>query len=178
MPAQPALHEKAETFIAFLQRYRQDRGALANLRAALSDARRHRAWPLLGGFHGGAAIGDRRFELVAALWAGDADAAAPDHDLGVALRTLATEHNSFEGRLNRLLTADREEAPALVTPLVRAAQVKGAAVNYARLLSDLIYWGDKVRVRWARSFWGADFADAHDAVAPELLDATPEEVAS
>ena len=58
----PHLNDRAVAFMAFLQRYAADRGALANLRGALSDARRHRAWPLLGGFP--SAIGDARLDCV------------------------------------------------------------------------------------------------------------------
>ena len=44
----PRLDERAVRFMAYLRQFRNDRGALANLRGALSDARRQRAWPLLG----------------------------------------------------------------------------------------------------------------------------------
>ncbi|OGV64081.1 MAG: type I-E CRISPR-associated protein Cse2/CasB [Lentisphaerae bacterium RIFOXYB12_FULL_65_16] len=165
--ARPPL-ENATRFIAFLQqRYRGDRGALANLRAALSETRRYRAWPLLGGFHG--AIGNPAFETVAALWAADADSHASDSaDLGDALRKLSGEHNSFDGRFRRLLTCDRDEIAERVAPVVRAAQAKGVPVNYARLLSDLLCWSDDAKLRWAKSFWGAPEDEA--ALAAGLLD--------
>jgi len=166
--------ETASSFIKYLGQYSNDRGALASLRGALSETRRHRAWPLLGSFPD--AIGDEKYEFVAALWAADPTNAAPDHNLGATLHTLAAEHNSFEARFKRVLTADREEAPRLVAPLVRAAQAKGVAVHYARLLSDLICWGDAVKVEWAKAFWGAGELEGAESgdVHPALSDITKE----
>lgn len=161
------LHQTAVSFMEFLQRYRNDRGALANLRGALSESRLPRAWPLLGGFP--AAIGNRACETVAALWAG-----APDSDsatignLGETLRHLAGEHTSFELRFKRLLTCDAAEIAERVAPVVRAAQAKGQHVNYTRLLSDLLWWNDRVKIEWAKAFWGA--AEAEASINPELLD--------
>jgi len=165
-------------FIKYLTQFRENRGALANLRAAFSETRRHRAWPLLGGFT--PAIGNARYELVAALWAADAESHGPDQNLGATLHKLAAENNSFEGRFKRVLTADREEVPNLVAPLVRAAQAKGAHVHYARLLSDLLCWGDYVKVEWARTFWGSDasVSAASAGVDPVLFDTPEDETAA
>jgi CRISPR type I-E-associated protein CasB/Cse2 len=153
MPDRRPPVEPATRFIAYLGKYAKDRGALAGLRCTFSETRRHRAWPLLGGFAG--AIGEERYELVAALWAEAPDKRAEDRNLGAALAGLAEAHNSFEGRFKRLLTADRDEAPRLVAPLARAAQAKGISIHHARLLSDLLCWGDYVKVEWAKAFWGA-----------------------
>ena len=156
----------ATSFLAYLQRYRQDRGALAHLRGGLSESRRPNAWPLLGGFPG--AIGSLPFEVVAALWAGGVELSADGGNLGNTLARLMKDHHSFEGRFKRLLSCDRDKIAAHVAPVVRAAQAKGLRVNYTQLLSDLLCWGDDVRVRWARAFWGA--ADANAGTNPELLD--------
>jgi len=163
----PRLDERAVRFLAYLQRYRDDRGALAALRGTLSEARRQRAWPLLGGFQG--AIGHPVYETVAALWAGDpASPATAGSNLGHTLRLLGSEHNTFEGRLKRLLTCDRDEIASRVVPVVRAAHAKGASVNYARLLSDLLWWNERTKVEWAKAFW--EVPDEGASIAPELLD--------
>ena len=162
----PRLHNNAAPFIAFLQRYRNDRGALANLRGALSDARRPNAWPLLAGFP--VAIGNSAYETVAALWACDPDLDCANGCLGDTLARLKGEHNAFEGRFKRLLTCDKSEIAERVAPVIRAAQTKGIRVNYTQLLSDLLWWGDEVKVRWAKSFWGV--AEPDDAINPNLLD--------
>ena len=163
----PRLHNNAVSFIAFLQRYRNDRGALANLKGALSDARKPNAWPLLAGFP--VAIGNSAYETVAALWACDPDLDGAYGCLGDTLARLKGEHNSFEGRFKRLLTCDRDEIAERVAPVISAAQTKGISVNYTQLMSDLLWWGDEVKVRWAKSFWGA--AEPDDAIDPSLLDA-------
>lgn len=148
------IHPQAIAFIEYLQRYKTDRGALANLRGALSEARRPNAWPLLGGFPG--AIGNPAFETVAGLWAEKPESDGGNQNLGASLAKLKSEHNSFEGRFKRLLTCDESEICERVAPIVRAAQAKGMAVGYAQLLSDLLCWKNgKPRVEWAKAFWGA-----------------------
>lgn len=163
-PRRPA--EKAVRFLSYLQRYRQDRGAMAHLRGGLSETRRPNAWPLLAGFPD--AIGSPAFETVAGLWAGGADLSTDGGDVGDTMAALMKTNSSFEGRFKRFLTCDRDEIAAHVAPAVHAAQAKGLGVNYTQLLSDLIYWGDEVKVRWARSFWGTSPEDG--AIDPELLD--------
>ena len=157
----------AVSFLSYLQRYRKDRGAMANLRGALSDARRPNAWPLLAGFPD--AIGSPAFETVAALWASGADLSADGGNLGDTMAALMKGNNSFEGRFKRLLTCDRDEIAAHVASAVRAGQAKGLGVNYTQLLSDVLCWGDDVKVRWARSFWGSTEADR--GIDSELPDA-------
>jgi len=162
----PRLHEKAAPFLAYLQRYKNDRGALANLRGALTDARRPNAWPLLAGFSG--AIGNTAYEMGAAFWASDPELNCTTGNLGDTLARLTMDNTSFEGRFKRLLTCDHAEIPARVVPVVRAAQAKGVRVNYTQLLSDLLWWNERVRVEWAKAFWGATEPD--DATNPDASD--------
>jgi len=150
----PWMHPQAVAFIEYLQRFKNDRGALANLRGALSEARRPNAWPLLGGFPG--AIGNRAFETVAGLWVADPELDGGEGNLGAALAKLKGEHNSFEGRFKRLLACDENEIAERVVSVVRAAQAKGVRINCAQLLSDLLCWKNgKPKVEWAKAFWGA-----------------------
>ena len=154
---------RAAGFMRFLERYRHDKGALANLRGALSDTRRHRAWPLLGGFKEDEAIGNPTYEIVAALWAHAKDESDEKvGNLGATLRVLGGkydvksgkfEHDSFQGRFKRLLSCDKEDVTTHVAPVVRAAVAKGVGVDFPRLLSDLLWWGEKVKVEWAKAFW-------------------------
>jgi hypothetical protein len=161
------LHNNAAPFIAYLQKcFRNDRGALAHLKGALSEARKPNAWPLLAGYKG--AIGNPAYETLAALWACDPGLDCANGCLGDTLAQIKTDNPSFEGRFKRLLTCDREEISARVAPAVRAAQAKGIAINYTQLLSDLLWWGDLVKVEWAKAFWGANEPD--DTINPDLLD--------
>jgi CRISPR system Cascade subunit CasB len=145
--------ERATQVLGFLRRHKADRGAMANLRCALTDARRCRAWPLLGEIGG---IGDTTVETVAGLYATHPEE-TDRGNLGSLYRTLSGENNTFEGRFKRLLTcATREEACAHLRPLVTAAKAKGFKVNYHQLIVDLLFWSENVRVGWARSFWGEE----------------------
>jgi len=50
-------------------------------------------------------------------------------------------------------------------PIILAAKAKGIRVNYEELFADLRYWGDKVKTRWAREYWGAPEGEESAAVA-------------
>jgi len=151
---QPFIDPRAARFLEYLRRnYRNDRGALARLRGGLSAARKPYIWPLLAGFAD--AIGNEAFETVAALWADDPGAPDSGGNLGASLNAIKGDMSSLEGRFKRVLACDCREAPSRVAPLVRAAQLKGARVDYVRLLSDLLRWGDQTRIEWAKSFWDA-----------------------
>lgn len=148
-------HRGAVTFISYLrQSYGNDRGARAALRGALSESRRHRAWPLLGSF-----LNEehnlRTYEIAAALWA-DADREAKGVDLGTAMRKLAGDLSSFEGRFKRLLACSRAEVADQSAGIVRALHARGVGLDYTLLLSDFLWWGDRVKVRWAQHFWGVE----------------------
>jgi len=151
----PWIDPRASDFLDYLRKFKSDRGALANLRGALTEARRANSWPLLGGFRNGLAIGNAAFETVAGVWASDPESSGEAGNLGATLARLRSEHATFEGRFKRLLTCEAAELPERVAPVVRAAQAKGVRVNYARLLSDLLHWSDRTRTEWAKSFWGA-----------------------
>lgn len=157
---------RATSFLSYLERYRNDRGALAGLRGGISESRRPRAWPLLGGFKD--AIGNVAFETVAALWAADERGDVRGGCLGSTCRTLAGkydgktgkfEHDTFQSRFKRLLSCDPDEIAARIVPIVLAAHAKEVPVDYARLLSDLVHWNDKVQTEWAKAFWGAPEPD-------------------
>lgn len=157
MSKEKPLHASAEPFVEYLARFRHDRGALAHLRGGLSQSRRPRTWPLLGGFSE-KAIGHPAFEVVAALWATAPELATEDGNMGVTMRRLITSKEaaeSMEARFRRLLACTKDEIPKRVAPMVRMAQGKGQRIDYARLLSDLLWWNEHVQIEWARSFWQA-----------------------
>lgn len=157
MSKEKPFHQSAQAFITYLGRYRNDRGALAHLRGGLSERRRPRAWPLLAGFSE-KAIGCPAYEVVAALWAYAPELAADDGNMGQTLQNLVTSKEataSMEIRFRRLLACTKEEIAERVAPMVRMAQGKGQRIAYARLLTDLLWWNERVRIEWARSFWRA-----------------------
>jgi CRISPR system Cascade subunit CasB len=59
-------------------------------------------------------------------------------------------------RFQHVLAASRDEVCGRVSRLVLFAKSKEVRVNYDQLYSDLLYWSNVVRVRWAKSFWQAE----------------------
>src|SRR5437764_6315094 len=90
--------QTAGAVLDYLRRVKNDRGAMAELRRALSPAQRHRAWPLLARVSG---IGDPRIEVVAGLFAYHPDE-SHSGNLGTTCRRLTDGSASFEGRFARL----------------------------------------------------------------------------
>lgn len=151
----------------FLRARANDRGLLADLRCALVESKRHRAWPVLAAFSG---VGDDWKALcvqtVAGLYAMHPKETAQG-DFGTTCRALlsdderqnlhdAREVGPLSRRFQHLLAAEREEVFERVTRLVMRAKTEEAPVNYERLYDDLMKWQynpESVRVRWAKSFW-------------------------
>jgi CRISPR system Cascade subunit CasB len=164
---QPAPKAAAARLLAYLRQLKNDRGAMADLRCALSPMQLPRAWPLLARVGG---IGNPRIEAVAGLFAYHPDEAHTGN-LGSTCRRLAAESNSFDGRFRRLLSCDRDEICERLRPVILAAKAKGIAVNYEELFADLCYWGDNVKASWAREYWSAP--EGKDSAAVAASEATP-----
>jgi CRISPR type I-E-associated protein CasB/Cse2 len=158
--------ERAVSVMALLRSLEKDRGAMSSLRSALIPARRHRAWPLLARVAG---IDDPVIEAVAGCYAYHP---LETHvgDFGDTCRKLADTHTSFDARFRRLLACDRDELCERLRPVILAAKAKGIPINYETLVADLIWWGERVRVRWAQSFWGQGAVEEEtNAIGPEAL---------
>jgi len=144
---------------------RQDnRGALADLRCALVESRKHRAWPLLAPFGG---IGEKHSEQVIQAIAGlfaHHPLTTAEGNMGDTCRCLMSDDERSEyfqerkigpmtRRFQHLLAASSDEVCERAIRLVFFAKSKEVPVNYGQLQSDLRYWSDSVRVQWAKSFW-------------------------
>lgn len=156
-----------EPLLEFLRQRRSDRGAMASLRCALVDGKRHRAWPLLAQFRGiGVDPGALTVQLVAGLYASHPDE-CHEGDLGSTCRAFLSEEERHElessgkpgpvsRRVQHLVAAEGEEVLQRVLRLVLRAKAENVPVNYGQLLEDLNRWwlnSEVVRTRWARSFW-------------------------
>lgn len=142
-----------------LTKFREDRGALANLRCALRPALKSRAWPVLSRVTGLDTPMLIVYETVVGLWASDPDNHSDNAgNFGATCQTLRGDHESFDVRFRRLLDCEtRDELCERIAPIVLAAQAKGVPVDYNRLFDDLKYFGgngcDRVRIRWASDYY-------------------------
>ena len=159
--------ERAAAILSLVRSLQRDRDAMSNLRCALAPARRHRAWPLLARIGG---IDDPVAETIAGCYAYHPEEAR-DGNLGDTCRALAGQHNSFDARFRRLLACDREELCERIRPVILAAKSKGIPVNYETLGADLLWWGDRVRTRWAQAYWGSGTTTAEGTAAATTEDA-------
>jgi CRISPR type I-E-associated protein CasB/Cse2 len=91
-------------------------------------------------------------------------------DIALADSSNKTLPDSHERRFRRLLACDRaEDLAGQLRTWVRLAANKGVGVNYPYLFDDLWWWNssaDRIRVRWARSFWRSGF-ESDAAPTPE-----------
>ncbi|MBZ5514846.1 MAG: type I-E CRISPR-associated protein Cse2/CasB [Acidobacteriia bacterium] len=159
--------EAAARLLAHLRRLKNDRGAMADLRCALSPTKLPRAWPLLARVGG---IGNPRIEAVVGLFAYHPDE-TDNGNLGTTCLRLKKQNESFDGRFRRLLSCDRDEICERLRPVVLAARAKGIPINYEELFADLCYWGDNVKARWAQEYWGSPGSEEPAAVS--VSEATP-----
>lgn len=155
--------QKAARLMSVLRGAAADRGAMADLRCAWSETRRSRAWPWLGR---AGLIGDLVAETVAGAF-GYHPEECRKGNFGTACRQMAREHAGAAHRFARLLRASRLEVCLMIRPLILALRSTGTPVNHERLASDLWYWSDAVRERWAREFWTAEFGLLEQEAAPE-----------
>jgi CRISPR type I-E-associated protein CasB/Cse2 len=158
----------AKRLLEYLGRFKNNRGAMADLRCALSPspAKRARAWPLLAPMGG---VGDSRIETVAGLFAWHPEE-TQDGNLGSTCRRLADENTSVDARFRRLLSCDRDEICERVRAVVLAARPRGIPINYEELFADLYYWSDRVKERWAREYWAA--AETAEGPTPAMSETT------
>jgi CRISPR system Cascade subunit CasB len=161
---------KRDAFFAFLHgcTEREDRATLANLRCALRKDLKHRAWPLLARYGG---IEDemkeydheaRVVQTIAGLFA--THPTRFDRDFGIACRQLMKDDEKLADpkdigpvarRFQHLLSSEREEICDRVIRMVLRMKAQEIPVNYYELYSGLIDWSDKIKNRWAGSFWNA-----------------------
>jgi CRISPR type I-E-associated protein CasB/Cse2 len=83
-------------------------------------------------------------------------------NLGSVLRKIATGDgrgyeglSTFDARFRRLLSCSTApEVCEHLAGVLRTAERKGVPVDFARLYRDLTYWSGRVKVEWARDYWG------------------------
>ena len=98
------------------------------------------------------------FALVGAAIAREKPAADGVGSVGSALRKIcgadseALERESR--RLRRLIACDTVwELIPVLRPILRYIQSKGGSVSYNKLLEELLFWNEKIRIAWTRDFF-------------------------
>ncbi len=115
---------------------------------------------------------DRSEERLAFALVGAAIARAmPEGDgvlnIGAALRSCCSGsgedgEKTELARLRRLLACDTvSELTAILSRIVRYLQSKGAPLSYLQLLNDMLFWSEKVRIRWTQSFFRSAVSEAN-----------------
>lgn len=153
-----------------LQKFKDDRGMMANLRCVLVKNKRHRAWPALNRL--GVAIDDEIPAFIAGLFASHPETAGTGN-LGNTCKSVEQQRNEKRGddnkltpterRFQYLLAAERgEELYQRVLRMVLMAKAQGIPVNYEQLETDLKFWGDRIKTEWAAAFWTTGSAPVYE----------------
>jgi CRISPR system Cascade subunit CasB len=151
------------------RRIRDDNGAKALLKRALSGEERHIrntyaiALPYLEGIH------ERQQEiwiLVACLsvYYPQTLDREDSRNFGYSCRGLAnaTSSEGADRRFRALLDTALEDVRSPLTALVRQMKSKEIRIDYPQLLSDLCQWehpDQYIQDQWARTFWGVSSTD-------------------
>ena len=162
-------HDTKERLLKFLREHSEDRAVLANLRCALRDKLKHRAWPVLARFGGinDHAKGYDHYAKVVQTIAG-LFATHPrndfNSDFGVSCQSLKRDDEKLADpkdvgpvgrRFQHLLSLEREEICDRAIRFVLRMKAKDIPVNYDELFDGLLFWGDRIKAKWAGSFWMA-----------------------
>jgi CRISPR system Cascade subunit CasB len=143
-----------------LRKHRDDRGMMADLRCILVDNKRHRAWPALSRLR--IRIDDPILPFVAGLFASH-PVETDTGNFGWTCKEIERKRNekpSDEGKLTpterrfqHLLASEKDEVQDRIQRMVLMAKSQGVPVNYEQLASDLRYWNDGTKTKWASSYW-------------------------
>jgi CRISPR system Cascade subunit CasB len=165
--------EKYEQFVQYVLTgvgNAANKGFGARLRKADNETTAYQSWDILSRWVDLQNEGDRRsYALIAASLARTRRAENGTLGLGRALLTAygaetrrdetEQERSPAHTRLRRLLAcADRAELLGVLRPMLRLLESKEARLDYARLLSEVL-WFDKedsrarCRARWAQEFY-------------------------
>jgi len=144
-----------------LQKHKDNRGMMANLRCVLVDNKKHRAWPVLNRL--GVEIDNDVLAYVTGLFAVHPESTSAGN-FGTTCKSIEqrrgdkrSDDNKLtptERRFQHLLSADgRKERHERVMRMVLMAKSQGVPVNYEQLETDLKFWNDCTKTKWAASFW-------------------------
>lgn len=151
------------TLILELQKIKNNRGKLSELRRGLSEINRHAAWPALSSV--GGQVGNIVDLTIAALFALHPEESNAKN-LGSVWRELRLKmcgslpiyddkQTSFEIRFARLLACrTQEELCKHLRPFIFRAKSENIGINYFSLYEDVCKWGwPETKLKWAKEYW-------------------------
>lgn len=156
----PKKNTRGAAFVAFvLKRLAQDNAFGAALRRADNPATEYQSWEYLAGWCDLDNTYERTcFATVAAGLARAKQSIDTTSSIGSSIAKSYKDGNqddSAKRKLRRLLACDTSaEACQWVRPSLKLAESRGVRINYGRLLDDLLYFGPRVKERWAMDFYG------------------------
>ena len=123
-----------------------DRGEIARLRCYQTFTLRTKAYPVLGdiGF-----LGVHWLSEVASMWAVNQNHKYETGNLGAVLRKTSMSHPTIRAQFENILASDRLGAIGWIGGIM--SMVDG--IDYVELATDLLFWGDDTKLKWAKSFW-------------------------
>lgn len=162
--------EKSQRLLTYLRSVKDDAGTMAELRCLLNPNMRSRGWRAIARAGG---IGDVVMETISGLYA--KHPVESNRSFGRVCRELASarkktakektedaDASPFDRRFRRLLASGREEACAQLYGIISGLKAEDIGVDYEGICTDLFYWGDRVKERWAQDYWGNEKEEADD----------------
>jgi len=168
----PKKNSRGTAFVAFVfNRLGRDTAFGAALRRADNPATEYQSWEYLANWCDLDNVYERTcFATVAAGLArakkSNNSPASIGSTIAQSYKPEGNKDDSAKSKLRRLLACDSSiEACQWVRPILRLAESKGVPLNFGRLLDDLLYFGPKVKERWATDFYGKreEIHDRHPA---------------
>jgi CRISPR system Cascade subunit CasB len=156
----PKKNNRSNAFVDFiLKRIPRDTAFGAALRRADNPTTEYQSWEYFATW---CDLDDTRertcFATVAAGLARSKQSIDSPASIGSVIARCYKDGNKDESakrKLRRLLACDSSsEACLWVRPQLSLAESRSVRLNFARLLDDLLYFGPKVKERWAMDFYG------------------------
>lgn len=164
---------REQQFVQFIiERCKQDKGFAARLRRADNPATEYQSWEILGPWVELDNAWQRLpYATVAAAIARAKVDANGRLTLGKAIADAYAEKGSTQysdqakARLRRLLASDDvQEVCRVIRPVLTLIDSKlGQPLDYSKLLSELRYFGEKSKIRWAQDFYGQRAKEEREA---------------
>lgn len=161
---QESTRTKEQNFVHYIiERCQQNKGLAAKLRRADNPNTEYQSWEIIGPWVDLENSYQRLpYATVAAAIARVKLAANGQLTLGKALVLAYSEKGTTEysdqakARLRRLLAcSDVAEVCRVIRPVLTLIDSKvGQPLDYAKLLTELRYFGERTKIRWAQEFYG------------------------